>query len=631
MLTIAMSKLHARLPCATYAFAINSFFAFLLVTAPFVRAFAQSAADAGTQEGRVPATPRDICVARRFLSQCVVAATQAQREGQLEDAAAMLRIGCDGQEDEACRLLALAQIEGRGVRSDRVSAEMLLERTCSNGSIAACGNLGQLILASGRVQTFARATDLLQRACSGGSETFCGDLARVYAQGLGTRSNPALANELDERACRAHSLDACERVLPRTQGREALEFHRHACESERGESCFIIAQTIGSALDATELLQLYLRSCTGGHAPGCSKLGELVESGDGTTADPVAAARAYERACELGAASGCGNLASAYEAGRGVTADITRAGQLYERACENGDARSCNEFGILLEDGRGVSGDPARALTFYQRACDAGRARGCENLGVAYENGRGTTRSYARAATLYESACTNGAFSACVSFGDLLEHGRGVTPDQGRATDLYRSACENRVMEGCSQYARTLEEGLLGRPDVQAAVRVYEAACNSGLQAACARFATLHVEARARPERLSRSQTASMLQRSCNSGDSLGCTGLGLAYERGHGVRKSITRAMELYAGACVARVRRACELLAGHYETGPPRLRNATSAEEHHDRACQLGSARSCDSLATLRQARSDSAGAASARQAACELRNDGDCSNPN
>ena len=82
--------------------------------------------------------------------------------------------------------------------------------------------------------------------------------------------------------------------------------------------------------------------------------------------------------------------------------------------------------------------------------------------------------------------------------------------------------------------------------------------------------------------------------KACARGKEEACDGLGVAYERGHGVAEDVARAHELYARACTANVALACSHL-GVLEPDP------ATKQKLFEKSCKRGSLRGCANLGLM------------------------------
>ena len=55
-------------------------------------------------------------------------------------------------------------------------------------------------------------------------------------------------------------------------------------------------------------------------------------------------------------------------------------------------------------------------------------------------------------------------------------------------------------------------------------------------------------------------KSAVLYQKTCDSGDAIGCNNLGLAYQYGHGMKQNMNKANELYGKACNLKSQSGCD-----------------------------------------------------------------------
>ena len=229
-----------------------------------------------------------------------------------------LEIGCAAGDDGACIDVGTALAHDR---SDDPRARLLLRRGCDAGRLAACNNLGYLLVnGHGGPPDPAGALALFQRACDGGDLHGCTSLGAHYREGL------------------------------------------------------------GAAVDRDRAARLFTRACDGGWAQGCVERGSLALA----RAEPEAALRWFERGCGLrtqGWPRACHELGQSHETGDGTRPDLDSATVYYGLACHGGEAAACNSLG-LAEKRRGTAAALASADRHFQKACDLGERAGCLNLGA---------------------------------------------------------------------------------------------------------------------------------------------------------------------------------------------------------------------------------------------------------
>ncbi|HEY1957779.1 MAG TPA: tetratricopeptide repeat protein [Polyangiaceae bacterium] len=191
--------------------------------------------------------------------------------------------------------------------------------------------------------------------------------------------------------------------------------------------------------------------------------------------------------------------------------------------------------------------EPRLAYRLEAFACDSGVPAACGALGHMMLHGIWGESSPEQALFYLEGACGAGVAASCV---DLGVFDRDVRHEDARAIARFTRDCEvRRVAAACDELGRMVEDGRAFAPDAVAARRMFEHACTLG--------------------------------------DAAGCGDLGRVT-----LESDRARAMHLLASACRSRDGRAC------YELG--RVATTTAgARSHFERACNLGVAAGCVSVA--------------------------------
>ncbi|XP_007519051.1 death ligand signal enhancer isoform X1 [Erinaceus europaeus] len=155
------------------------------------------------------------------------------------------------------------------------------------------------------------------------------------------------------------------------------------------------------------------------------------------------------------------------------------------------------------------NGDYTAAFSYFQKAADRGYSKAQYNVGLCYEHGRGTPRDLLKAVISYQLAAS-----------------------QGHILSQYR-------------YARCLlqEPASVGDPECQRAVTVLKQAADSGLREAQAFLGVLFTKEPHLDER----KAVKYLWLAASNGDSQSMYHLGICYEKGLGVQRSLGEAVRCY------------------------------------------------------------------------------------
>jgi hypothetical protein len=173
------------------------------------------------------------------------------------------------------------------------------------------------------------------------------------------------------------------------------------------------------------------RACEGGHAPSCTRLGEL---------DFVSGQPDYARAlpllrlgCEGEDGQGCLLLGNAYARGDGVPRDADRSRQLYDRSCTLGWAAGCADASEAFQR----AGERERALASALRGCQLGDSLACDRL---LQQATGPLPP--PAVVVIERECAaDPKGSLCYRLGLRLMQGQGVDRDAPRGRAMFLRAC----------------------------------------------------------------------------------------------------------------------------------------------------------------------------------------------
>ena len=197
---------------------------------------------------------------------------------------------------------------------------------------------------------------------------------------------------------------------------------------------------------------LALRSCNGGHMPGCLNLGVAAYKGLGGKVDASLAAEGFEAACNGGEFDGCAYLGLLYEDGLGRPRDVQKAFDLYKKACTQKSGKGCLYAAKAAGRYTFDDGTDRDAFLFEhaELACTYGSAQGCSLAGVALSIGyRKSPDSLRRARVLLQQGCDGGDPSACYDLGKMLREGKGGAVDKKGGRALVRQACTDGYETAC--------------------------------------------------------------------------------------------------------------------------------------------------------------------------------------
>lgn len=148
------------------------------------------------------------------------------------------RLACEGNYDQGCFRLALANMNGDGVSVDLPEAARLFDGLCAGGDHDACVLFGEVITSSeSPIDAPERAAAAFRRACDGGVSRGCTDLGQLLEEGRGIAADPVEARGLHQRACDADDLLGCARFGAMLQDGRGGERDRDRASAILVESC----------------------------------------------------------------------------------------------------------------------------------------------------------------------------------------------------------------------------------------------------------------------------------------------------------------------------------------------------------------------------------------------------------
>ncbi len=143
-----------------------------------------------------------------------------------------------------------------------------------------------------------------------------------------------------------------------------------------------------------------------------------------------------------------------------------------------------------------------------------------------------------------EARCTAGDAESCYRLARMHSQGNGIPVDEARAEQLFKRACDAGNGNGCNGLAFHFLEEDGERPwrDPAQAAALFDKGCRLGSAKACTNGGwQVQYE---RGVKLDGDKARWLYQRGCDElGSNLACYNLGLMYEDGRGVERSLDRA----------------------------------------------------------------------------------------
>jgi TPR repeat protein len=194
--------------------------------------------------------------------------------------------------------------------------------------------------------------------------------------------------------------------------------------------------------------------------------------------------------------------------------------------------------------------------------------------------------------------CAGGEAAACGRLGDekMRESDEQMKPETAA---LLSTACSGGESRGCLHLARLAIAGrLLSAEAIAVAGNQFRIACDAKVGAGCRRLINIRVSGLLKTEG-SIGDLAQLQERGCELGDLKSCENLGIRLLRG---KETPARGLQLLKTNCDKNEVQSCEYLGSAYQYGSSNLaKDRVAARAYHQRACDLGSARSCESVKEL------------------------------
>lgn len=208
----------------------------------------------------------------------------------------------------------------------------------------------------------------------------------------------------------------------------------------------------------------------------------------------------------------------------------------FKKAAEQGDAQSMNEMGACCWN----NNEHAQAAQWYKKSAKAGYDWGVYNYAVCLEKGDGVEKNEAEAAEYYKMAAEQALPEAMNKLGLYYRRQKEET----LAAQWFREAADFCYADGMYNYALCLEVGEGIEKNPAEAIKYYEQAANDG-----------HIESMNKAgeyflQTKEYEKAVAWFKTSADSGNDKGMYHYGRCLEKGHGVKKNTTEAIEYYKKA---------------------------------------------------------------------------------
>lgn len=547
---------------------------------------------------------------------------------------------CSTGDAEACEIAGLGYLAGKAITQDLERARIMLERACDKDRPLACSGWAKMARDGQGVNlSTQRQTDLLTRGCDAGDANACyrlgSELLSANEAGSTTPTQLQRAHDYFDRACNGKDMNGCLQIgIEAKTGRigakdlvKAVTLLGQACDEDLATGCFELADLQvrpGTAVhNPIHGRQNFAEACTLGLGIACSRLAQLMETGEKNIAR---ARELHERACQLEQWDSCTAVGN-YQVGT-APSDAERS---FGRACSAGITQACLEQAKLL-DGRtpGFEPAPERALPLYERACTSQIHPACgyaAHIELQKLNGKlPAPEARQKLSGLVRMACeAENHDESCLTWARWLALGEaGLTKDGKRAADLLGPLCARAVEsaerktdddptpveygEACHRLGVLHETGAGVDRNALGAASLYDKGCTAGYAPSCLARATQlwHGTGGKKDPELAVGQ----FKRLCTSTDAQSpevtahaCIQLGYAQQTGLGAPRDTKQAKAYFEQYCAAGHQLACAHLGRYLVTTKGSETDRKQGETLLRSSCDAANGHGCLFLADLPQ----------------------------
>ncbi|MFN2367941.1 MAG: hypothetical protein ABR605_03175 [Desulfurivibrionaceae bacterium] len=300
--------------------------------------------------------------------------------------------------------------------------------------------------------------------------------------------------------------------------------------------------------DKAEAFKWYLKSATAGFPRAMTRVGEMLDSGEGTAVNRQEAVKWLTAAAAGDDIDAMYLLGDIYAGGRGVTTDPDKAAALWARAAEKGHSKARLRLGKTIE-ALDIKTVDSNSLSWLEKAAGNGDIKAMYDLALIY--GRGTAdvnQDVVAAGRWFTEAARLGHSDAQYNLGKIHATGTGVKRSGEEAAFWWSKAAAQGQVDALYQLGISYLEGKGVKQDDREAARLLKQAAAKGNSAAKYRLALLYYTGRGVGRDYSRA--VKLWQEAAEAGDSMAKFFLGHVYETGSGVKRDSGLAGEYYKDA---------------------------------------------------------------------------------
>lgn len=222
------------------------------------------------------------------------------------------RKACSGDIANACAsvgILLMPADDDPDVVAKAKDALSFLKKACDAGSGRGCDYAGDMLTdKSYKIVDIAAGVRSYDRGCDLGTAMACWSLAQLYFDGKMVPKDAKKGLGLLSKACVGGGADECYELadvlfkgkydIP-VDAQVAMRATRRACQLDAGY-CTMSAEQAVAVSDTKSAFALLTRGCDANEEDSCAQLANMVEKGQGTSADPAQATELRKKACKDG-------------------------------------------------------------------------------------------------------------------------------------------------------------------------------------------------------------------------------------------------------------------------------------------------------------------------------------------
>ncbi|NLK66868.1 MAG: sel1 repeat family protein [Campylobacteraceae bacterium] len=222
---------------------------------------------------------------------------------------------------------------------------------------------------------------------------------------------------------------------------------------------------------------------------------------------------------------------------------------------------ACHNLAVAYYGGEGVEQNLPVAYSYFKKACDNGFLQSCFNVGLMSLNGDGTAKDEFIAFDMFKKTCVKDkkeykTSDGCINLAMLYIDGKGVRQDFKKGLEILDDACKAGVLQSCKGLASIYESGYLAiEANSTKALDVLKYDCDKNKNAeSCSSASSKFFK------ESNGNDGISYLEKACKFGLADACISLGLMYTNAQFVEQNLSSAKEYFGKACDLKSAKGCE-----------------------------------------------------------------------